>query len=341
MLGTNYCKEGGFMNVKIYEGKYKDQSCIVLENERLVLKVMPQFGSKLQSIFDKEKQKEYIYQSPWNEFKVSKYDESYGDFEFSGFDEMFPTVSECFYPSGPWKGIKAPDHGEVWSIPWDYEIQGNTLYMSVYGVRFPYRLEKRVELCGNSIQIQYKATNLSNFDFDFIWAAHPLFNCNENTVIVVPKSVKRIINTVPGKRLGIFGDVHNWPVTVTAEGSSYDISKISPKSSQLYEKYYVTGKMDEGWCALQDTVTGDTIGLSYPVDKVPYLGFWINEGGWADQYNAALEPCSGALDRLDTAVQWNQSAVVKAKSEYNWYLNLTFDTVNSEIHYIDEKGNIK
>ena len=97
-----------------------------------------------------------------------------------------------FLSSGPWKGIKIPDHGEVWSIPWDYRIENNSVLLNVYGVRFPYRLERKIEFIKeSSIRISYKAINLSNFDFKFIWAAHPLFNCNENTKIIIPKSVRQ------------------------------------------------------------------------------------------------------------------------------------------------------
>jgi hypothetical protein len=102
----------------------------------------------------------------------------------------------------------------------------------------------------------------------------------------------------------------------------------------------VDGNMTEGWCALRDSVTGDTIGLSYPVDKLPYFGIWVNEGGYKNQYNVAPEPSTGALDRLDIAKQWNKVCVLKAKSEYTWYLNLTFDTVQ-QINQIDADGYIR
>lgn len=330
------------MDVRVYESQYKDQNCIVLENERLLVKVLPQMGGKLQSIFDKQKNKEYLYQSPWDKYRKSEYDTLFENGEFSGFDEMFPTISECFYPTWPWRGVKAPDHGEVWSIKWDYAVERNSLLLAVCGVRFPYRLQKRVEFTReNSIRITYKAENLSDFDFDFIWAAHPLFNCNENTVIVLPKSVERIINTFGGReRLGEFGALHPWPKTTTISGKEYDMSKICAQSSGTCEKYYVLGRMQEGWCALHDTKTGDVVALSYPVDKVPYLGMWVNEGGYWGQYNVAPEPCTGALDRVDTAKQWDQVGTIKAKSEYDWFLNITFDSA-AEINFVDEYGVIK
>jgi hypothetical protein len=59
-----------------------------------------------------------------------------------------------------------------------------------------------------------------------------------------------------------------------------------------------------------------------------------------DKYITALEPVTGALDRLDVSKLAGKVGVIKARSEYEWFLNLTFETVN-EIHDIDQNGYIK
>ena len=62
----------------------------------------------------------------------------------SGFDEVFPSIESCYYPVEPWEGVKVPDHGEVWSLPWRYEVHEDSVDLSVHGVRFPYRLQKKI-----------------------------------------------------------------------------------------------------------------------------------------------------------------------------------------------------
>jgi hypothetical protein len=59
-----------------------------------------------------------------------------------------------------------------------------------------------------------------------------------------------------------------------------------------------------------------------------------------NQYITALEPVTGALDRLDMAKLASKAGVIKARSKYEWFLNLTFETVN-EINDIDQDGHIK
>lgn len=327
------------MDIKIYQSTYKNIKCLAMESEQLLVKIIIESGSKIQSIYDKRLKKEYLYQSQNKEFIRSSYDTNFGMSDTSGFDEVFPSIEECFYPLMPWKGTRIPDHGEVWALPWSHVVQGDSLYLKVNGIRFPYKLEKKIEfLRDNCLRIIYKVINPSCFDFYFSWAPHPLFNSDTDTEIIFPKSVKRVMSTCSMEnKLGKFGEIHTWPVT-EVNGEAYDISKVYPKYQGKCEKYYAMGKMNEGWCAIHNTLSGSTVGMSYPVDKVPYLGVW--EGIMNGIYVTALEPCTGALDYLDTAIQWNQVSVVKAGSEYEWYLNLTFDTIEN-INRIDENGVIK
>jgi hypothetical protein len=327
------------MTTKIYESHYKDMKSIAMESSRLLIQIIPESGGKIQSIYDKQLMKEYLIQSGGETFKKSGYDSNFADGDVSGFDEVFPSIEACFYPLKPWEGIRVPDHGEVWSMPWTYEVQGESVVLSVNGVRFPYRLEKRIEfLREQCFRITYKAENLSDFDFHFIWAPHMLLQCEEDTEIVLPKSVKNVMSTCSVEnKLGKFGTMHAWPVTMI-NGEAYDISKVYPKYAGKCEKYYAMGNVEEGWCALRNAASGNTIGLSYPIDKVPYLGIW--EGIMNGRYVTALEPCTGDLDYLDTAVQWNRVSVVKAKSKYEWHLNVTFDTVKG-INFIDQNGFIQ
>jgi galactose mutarotase-like enzyme len=321
--------------------KHKNVNALLLESDLLAVTIIPESGAKIQSIYNKDTQKEILYQSRGEKFQRSVYGAKFGSGDFSGFDEIFPTIDECFYPTSPWIGTPVPDHGEVWALPWDYEVEENSIILTVSGVRFPYRIEKKVEfLRNNCLRLSYRATNLSNFDFDFIWSPHPFFVCDENTKVVLPPSVKKVTSTCSlDNKLGEYGTIHLWPITETSSGEKYDISDVMhPQYAGKCEKFYATNKPLEGWCALHNTASGETIGLSYPTDKLPYLGVW--EGIINDKYVTALEPVTGALDRLDIARLANKAGVIKAKSKYEWFLNLTFQTAG-QINDIDQDGYIK
>jgi hypothetical protein len=63
--------------------------------------------------------------------------------------------------------------------------------------------------------------------------------------------------------------------------------------------------------------------MEYPKDRVPYLGMWVNEGGWEGQFNIAPEPATGGMDRIDFAKMWGMNSVLKAHETLEWYLNLS------------------
>jgi len=329
------------MKISISQVKHKNMDALLMESDLLALTIIPESGAKIQSIYHKSSRKELLYQTGRQEFRKAIYGAKFDRGDFSGFDEVFPSIDECFYPSGPWAGTPIPDHGEVWALPWDCSVGENSVTLSVHGVRFPYRIEKRVEfLRENSFRLSYQAHNLSDFDFDFIWCPHPFFVCDENTRVVLPPSVKKVISTCSlENKLGDYGSIHSWPVTETSIGEKYDISDVMhPQYAGKCEKFYALNQPTEGWCALRNTSSGETIGLSYPVDKLPYLGVW--EGIINDQYITALEPVTGSLDRLDVSRLAGKAGVIKAKSNYKWFLNLTIETV-SEINNIDRDGFIK
>ncbi len=133
---------------------------------------------------------ETLWQNPSPTFARTGYGDPYGNGEFAGFDEMFPTISRCYYESAPWAGIEAPDHGEVWSIPWEAAQGAGDVTLAVNGVRFPYRLQKTVSVQGDKLIARYAAENLSNHPLDFIWAAHPLFNAVPGMKFRVPRGMQ-------------------------------------------------------------------------------------------------------------------------------------------------------
>jgi hypothetical protein len=56
---------------------------------------------------------------------------------------------------------------------------------------------------------------------------------------------------------------------------------------------------------------------------VPYLGVWLNEGGWEGQYNIAPEPATGAMDRIDFSRMWGMNSVLKGRQTVSWHLCIT------------------
>jgi galactose mutarotase-like enzyme len=304
----------------ISRGTFKDQEALILENDSIKAVILPSWGAKTVSLVHKGLGIETFWQNPEPKFRRTGFGDSYDDGEFAGFDEMFPTVSRCFYEAAPWAGVEAPDHGEVWTVPWEAAVEGDSVTLSVSGTRFPYRLEKTLSLEGSKLVARYSAANLSSFPLDFVWAAHPLFNATEGMRFIVPKGMRKAINAVPGPTLGAYGERLDFPVFRRADGSELRLDRVPPRNAVGFQKYWFAEKVSEGWCMLRDDESGLTIGMAFPRDKVPYLGMWLNEGGYAGQYNVAPEPATAAMDRIDFAKMWGMGSVIPSKSVYEWHL---------------------
>jgi hypothetical protein len=312
------------MSQQIYESRYKDQPAVSLESDEVRVQFLPGIGAKMASLVYKPRDFELMVQAPGTEYLMQPFDGDYVAAECTGFDDMFPTIDQCFCDQEPWKGAKMADHGEVWSLPWQLEADGDRLHFSVHGVRFPYRLEKRIGFPDASVlRLDYCLTNLSPFDFDFVWAAHMMINIDEDTELVLPDGVQRIIGTFDlSGQMGGYGDEFAWPIGTLPNGDQKDFRLLEPESAKSAYKYYVKGRLPEGWCGLRYGASDFSLDLSFPADQVPYLGVLPNARGWRDYYNIFLEPCTTSFDRPDVARYRGETATLKGHSIYEWHLDI-------------------
>ncbi len=308
---------------KVSRGAYKDQEAVILESAEMRAVLLPRWGAKLASLVHKGLGVETLWQNPGGPYVRTAYGDSYASGEFSGFDEMFPTISRCLYESPPWAGIEAPDHGEVWTLPWEHTLGDESVTLWVHGARFPYRLEKQVSLDGGRLAARYRATNLSRFPLDFIWAAHPLFNAAEGMQFIVPPGMDRVVNAVPGPVLKSYGEALTFPAAHPKGGPEIRLDTVPKRNSTGWQKYWFSARVTDGWCMLHDSANTLTIGMAFPKEKVPYLGMWLNEGGMADQYNIAPEPATAAMDRIDFSRMWGMGSALAGGETREWQLVLS------------------
>jgi hypothetical protein len=313
------------MTTRVFESRYKDQRAITIESDLMTALILPDIGAKLCSFCYRPLDLELLVQRPGEQYLLQPYDGSYVASECSGMDDMFPTIDECHYEAYPWKGTRMPDHGEVWSIPWDCTESDGCLHCVTHGVRFPYQLEKWVSFSGDTtLHIQYRLSNLSPFALDYLWAAHPMFVLQEGAELQLPAGVQAVtLVSSLGRGSGCYGDTFDWPIAALATGQSVDLRRIQPKASQAYRKYYVKGRMPEGWCALTYPKSQLALRLDFPVQTVPYLAILPNEGGWQDLYNVFLEPCTAPFDRPDIARLHRALSTVNGRSTHEWHLDMS------------------
>jgi galactose mutarotase-like enzyme len=83
-----------------------------------------------------------------------------------------------------------------------------------------------------------------------------------------------------------------------------------------------------GRAILTDPRLGEQLEFVVSPDAVPQVGIWINCNGWAPEgkrpyYNLAIEPCIGAPDRLDEAVEeWRLAQLLQPGQTREWGFEL-------------------
>jgi len=313
------CGEG---KICIKEAAYRNLKSIQVENEVLRIVILPERGANIASIVYKPTNREWLWQSV-EPYKLPPYGASFAEYDMSGFDDCFPTVSECLYPESPWENIKIPCHGELWTLPWECKIAKNRreVECETYGVRLPYYFKKVVTLCNNKIKILYTVRNLSPFPLKVIWAAHPLIAVAPGMKILLPRGTT------------VIDDISPWKLTIEEDKIlSIDIGE---RSARVAKKFF-TEKLplldNVGWGAFYEPISKEFMLFTFPKEVIPYIGVWINQGGFpflpeGGHYNAAIEPTNCNAENLIEGDEKGSLAPLPPKSSLRWYLTLTVGKV--------------
>ena len=253
-----------------------------------------------------------------------------------GWDECFPTVGPCPVPGAPPGAPPLPDHGELWSSPWNSSVYqhagGTTLSATARGTVFPYEFQREVTLSSHEplVRFLYRLRHTGDTPFHWIWSPHPLLNVQPGSVLSVPglRQVKvyAMHGTGPGDRDRGRGPAENetvrWPDAFGGEADGFTFPVDGGWATKVFGDVGPDGRM-----VIIDPRRGERIELVVRPEEVPQVGLWINCRGWAPPgrqpyYNLALEPCIGAPDRLDLAVsEWHTAQTLSPGQERVWSLD--------------------
>ncbi|HWR43984.1 hypothetical protein [Sporomusa sp.] len=313
--------------MSIHSEGYKGLDGVAIENETLKLIVLPQLGAKIASLLYKPQNFEVFFQPIDGVFRLSRYGANFAEYDTAGADEMYPTIDACMYPYHGYSGTQIPDHGDLWSIPWSVTAAGEKLLSRVQGKSLPYEFNRTITLERSGVRMDYRVINTGDEELYGIWAFHGLAACDENTRIILPET-DRVINVHNSAMLGPANTEHSFPMTISSKGSNCCIDRIKPKSAKNTEKIYVNGRVKQGQAALTLNNNQLRYTLYFPTEIVPYLGVWINQGGFKDEYNCALEPATGYYDSLEVAHRLNTLQSIATGAALEWYLIINLEALS-------------
>ncbi len=291
---------------------------VTIENDALSFDVWPIIGGKVSSIIDKADHHELLFTYPSEiPSQGAQYDLPYQNSWYAGWDEIMPAVAPCRYPAFPYEGTAIPDHGELWGLPTTAVPTKNGITTVWHGLRFGYRLARKLYLEDNSIIAEYTLVNLAPFDFRFIWAQHALMSMTSPVEIVLPKSSPMTWSL--DAALKNVDKPFTWPKL-----GNDDLSQPNALSSGRGWKLFAADPIAEP-AVIKYPRRRRQLTIEYSSDDglAAYWGIWINTGGWAQHKHFALEPTTGRFDQLDRAVSDHSAGRVPPLSKRNWTVKWT------------------
>ena len=286
---------------------------VTIENDAIRAEVWPTIGGKVSSIIDKADKFELLFNYP-DELPVApQYDTPYANSWRAGWDECFPAVAPGPYVGHPYNAVNIPDHGELWGVPTMAVPTRDGITTVWNGLRFGYRLTRKLSLEDASIVARYTLVNLSPFPFRYVWALHALMSLAQPVQVQLPpRAAMRLSHDAAGNEIN---ETFAWPAAPTGEDFSRPADLPAKRGWKLFSNDPIRSP-----AMIRYPERSRAVELEFASDEgvEAYWGIWINTGGWAQHQHIALEPTTGRFDQLDRSVRDQSAASVDASATVSW-----------------------
>lgn len=318
------------MTFSIDRIRVENFDAIHVQTGTLAITIVPELGGKVSSLRDRRTQREWLWRHPRYPYKRVPHGSSYvAEADTGGWDECFPSVAACAYPSEPWKDAAIQDHGELWSQVPEFEIQehGETVTLQTHwqGVVLPYTFRRTITLNDHSsvIHSDYQVLNPSDQPIQFVWCVHPLLAIEPEMKLHLPSSARfNVASVFPPELVSTDKDLQ-YPLPAAGLNLPALPETNAGRAIKIWSDPLPA---DAGWATLR--ARDGELQMRWEVSLLPQLAAWMNFGAWAADggtpyYNLGLEPCIGAQDSLNDAVhRYQLFATLPPHDSRNWWLEI-------------------
>lgn len=269
----------------------------VLRNDSVEVRVMPDLGARISSLVNLKTGREWMWQPPGPlNLLRNDFGDPFGYGPLVGLDECLPTISPC-----SWHGISLPDHGEVWTLPWQLdegEFEQGCIRTTVETPLTSLSFERSLSLDNNALIFDYRLENSSDDKREFLWSLHPLLKLREGDQIELTEEVDSVLVESTKGVLGLTkGSVVDWPNPVPGVVlKRMDLGGTSGTSGSYIKLF---AKLSHnGYAAITSAQQREGLVFEFNAQENPVLGIWISRGGWNGYEHFALEPTNLPFDSL-------------------------------------------
>lgn len=280
---------------------YNGLRTIVMENSLLRLVIVPEVGGKIMSLEYRPRAREWLWRNPRIPLERAGFGASFDDHWSGGADVFFPTCYPCQLD-----GVRVPDSGEWWSIPWHYDTivdgEGATVVLSAGGRIWPVEARRTVSLGHGAqhVRLGFEIRNVGHAPLPFLLGFHPALSVRAGAWLHLPAGEVQVDESSGGS-MGQVGQRYRWPRLLTADGLEVDMRRTRGREAGQYGGHFFFPDDGIVWWALTDPVEG--VGLGCRASEA-FRGLWLWQvyGGWRGYQHLAVEPWTSHPITLADAV---------------------------------------
>jgi len=305
---------------RVSTGTVNGWQSLVLENDELRVVVLPAKGADIYELMHVATGIDVLFKGPWGlQPPGAPALEGSGDDEFmwnyeGGWQELFPSVNEV----STYRGNRIPFHGEVASLPWEYDIvqdEGDeaTVRLWTRCRQTPFRLERLLRLRRGIPELTLEGTvvNESDEPAHFVWGQHcvlgPPFlepGCRlevpARTIVTPPVLWEpETARLAPAQR-------EPWPHARLRSGGTVDLREVPGPEAESHDDLFVTD-LEAGWLSVRKPYPDLTFRLEWDPAVFRWVVLWQPYGGARAEplrgsYALGVEPWTSRLT-LEEAVE--------------------------------------
>lgn len=266
---------------------------VIIENGLLRVVLLPALGGKVWQLTRLPAGFDLLWRHPRIAPHTVPFGSTYDDVFFGGWDELFPNdLAEEI------NGEPMPDHGEVWSLPWQWSLEAATadrvtVHLWVETPISACRLDKWISVSAaeSRVRFRHRITNNGAEDLPYLWKLHVAVALADDSRIEL--GCRRMLIGPWGRpRGGVTDRWYDWPRYTDPAGAVHDMSRTLPTTARVSELQFGTD-LDRGWCAVSHPRDGVGLGLEFDPNVFPSCWTFASYGGWRNLRVLVLEPCTG------------------------------------------------
>lgn len=271
-----------------------------LESDHLVVDVAPEVGGRIVRIREKSSGHEFLWTNERLDLVRMPAGSEYDPNFYGGIDELLP--SDLAERIGEYD---SPDHGELWTTPLDWRVDGEWLVLSgrlpLCGLEYQRSMHLRPD--GPALDLGYQIANPTSQRRDFLWKLHAALRIAPGDVIDCPARRAQVVD-LQWSRFHTL-EPFAWPWLESQPAN------VVPEKTGTTDFFYLfdleAGRMT--WRR-----PGANLAFSYRFDTriFPYAWLFASYGGFDGHYTVILEPCTAMPVSVGEAVSKGQCSTLEA-----------------------------